>query len=214
MPILVQWFSQSTRQLPEGGFSAANEFGSRLIDGASATSHEYPAEATEHPVERDANITDHYRRGLRTQTFECSVSSDPSDPRLQGDDDHPQSVLDDLISLQERKVPVDVVDDRGRLYANYLITMISERRDQNTGDGISFQLMIREYRTATAQEVEAPAPSLENLRRRRDRGRQAAIDTGDGNEVSERGEERSRGEQLQSTGRALQILLGGLGGGG
>lgn len=213
MPIEVYWLAQSTRQLPDGGFSPVNEFGSLLIDGTSAENYENPAEATEHPVERDANITDHYRRGLRTITLECEVSNSPSDPRFLLVEDRVQFVLSTLRSLQDRKVAVDVITDRGT-FENYFITMIADRRDATTGDKATFQLMLREFRVATAQEVDAPAPSLENLRRRRDRGRQAATDTGDGNQVSERGGRRTTQERQSALFRGLEALSGAFGGGG
>jgi hypothetical protein len=213
MTVELRWFAQSTRQLPSGGFSVSDEFGSLLIDGTTSENYENPAEATEHPVERDANITDHYRRGLRTITLECIVSSDPSDPRLQGDDDRVGTVLSTLTNLQERKVAVDLFTDRGS-FPNYFITMVGDRREPTTGNCATFQLMLREFRVATAQEVEAPAPSLENLRRRRDRGRQPATDTGDGNEVSGRGGRRSRQQRESALRSALNSLTGALGGGG
>jgi hypothetical protein len=168
------WATESTRRLPEGGDEPVIDFGFRYLDGVVTYGHESTAEATEHPIELQKDIADHVKPKLDVLTLDCMISDRPTNPLLLGDDNHPEAVLEELWSLKERRVPVDIDVPGRRLFENFLIIGINDQRDASTGAGARFTLTLREFRTATAQEVEAPSPTSERNRNRRDRGRQSA----------------------------------------
>lgn len=177
MPLFrLIWPIESTRLLPEGGDALSFNVEFRYLDGVVTYGHESTAEATEHPIELQKDIADHVKEKLDVITCECVISDNPTNPLLLGDDNHPEAVLNELWSLKQRRVPVDIEVPGRKLFENFLIIGINDQRDAQTGLGARFTLTLREFRTATAQEVEAPAPSSERNRGPRDRGRQSTTE--------------------------------------
>lgn len=199
--VRIIWAIESTRRLPEGGDDVGFRVEYRYIDGTVTEGYEFSAEATEHPIELAKDIADHVKPKLTVITLECVIGDTPTDSRLVGDDNHPQAVIDEMRRLQLGRIPVTVETDRG-LWENYLIIGINDQRDANTGLGARFTLTLREFRTATAQEVEAPAPSSERNRGGRDRGRQSATEATD--------ETTPPRQELRSTALRLLTRIGAL----
>jgi hypothetical protein len=83
--IRIQWDASETSRDPDtGGDTLEVTVGELEIDATITEISDITAEATEHPVEEGANVTDHVRPGLLRIQLECVVSNTPTRPRVEG----------------------------------------------------------------------------------------------------------------------------------
>jgi hypothetical protein len=81
--IRIQWEANaSTRNDDTGGDTADLTIGELTLDATITEVTDISAEATEHPVEEGANITDHVRPALIRVQLECKVSNTPTHAAL------------------------------------------------------------------------------------------------------------------------------------
>lgn len=178
MTVQISWIAEEVTTLASGGDSVEVTFETLRFDGSERESYDTEATATEHPVEDDADITDHVRPHLRRMEFEVLMSAHPG-PGAEGSlpaggfdpsvdrSGFARAIVDSLI---RGGIEVDI-DTEVRSYESVLLLGCSESRSAQRGDGFRARLTAREFRRVSTEEVEAPAPRVERGRRRADRGR-------------------------------------------
>lgn len=171
--ITIYWMTHSRRQLPEGGDEANHSFEELLIEGHPTEGYTVSAEATEHAIERAANVADHVVPQARELELECVVPRHIWDERIEFDPDHSNTTIQQVDELILGGIPVDIETQRGT-FENFLLLSRSEERTIDTGDAARFTLSARELFIADLEEVAAPSPRVERARPRTDRGNQGA----------------------------------------
>jgi len=197
--ILISWIAQETTTLAAGGDELEVEYQSIVLDGATSESYATEATATEHPVEEDADITDHLRPHLRRQAFDIVVSAHPgpSSPAWQDgwtidgeEDSRPVRIRRILERLILWGIEVSI-ETGVQSFDSMLLLGFEEERTAESGDGLKGRLLTREFRRVSTEEVEAPAPRVERGRRRSDRGRQRGAESDSDESVSSGAGDRS-----------------------
>lgn len=216
--ILISWLAtESTREMA-GGDAIDFDYQSILLDGTVSEGYDTEATATEHPVEDDADITDHVRPSLRRLTLEVVVTPHAGaslahivEPGTEAATSRPRTVRETLSDLIANGTEVSI--ESGVLsWESMLLLSMSETRTSDGGDGFRASLSAREIRRVSTQEVEAPSPRVERGRRRTDRGRQAGAKAeGEAPTSAERRSVAMSG--LRAAAPALGGLVSRLGGG-
>lgn len=165
---------------------------------------EESAEATEHAVERGANITDHIRRNAGTISLEGLVTNSPVIVPATQMGGVTGSVQSTTLDVGGRQLKASVLTfsgafDRARLVDEVLqslmgtavvrytstlrgtiedlvITRYRVDREASTGNDLPFQLDLQRVRYATTQRVTV-SPAQRRGRQRQNRGAQAASAT-------------------------------------
>ena len=203
--ISISWDLFSTRTAVEGGDTLETDSGILLLDGTVSERYEVFSEATEHPIERGAAVSDHVRPLLKRLTLECIVAAEPTNVVLQLDENRPTLVRDEIDRLIREGIPVEIETSVG-LFQSFLLLGRSESRDWSSGDGLRFSLEARELRIVETETVSAPAPRIERVRPSVARGRARDEDEDDEEEVSNEATQRSAA--LALTNLLSQELLG------
>jgi hypothetical protein len=163
--VYLTWEWTESRQLPEGGDRQELHVDSLTLDGTDTEQYETTAEATEHPIEDLAAVTDHVRPGLHEFTLGVIVSSRPVDEVLAEDDHRVETVRETLARLVAEGRELTVETDTGE-WVGYLLLSASESRDAMAGgEAGRWQLRFREIRRASVETVTAPSPRVERARR-------------------------------------------------
>lgn len=162
--IYLTWQWTTSRLLPEGGDAQDLHVDSLTLDGADSEQYEAAAEATEHPVEDGAAITDHVRPSLRTLLLDAVVSTAPSDPVLAADPHRVETVRATLARLVAEARELSIETGAGT-YDGYLLLSAAEVRDGQAGSAGRWKLSFREVRRVAVQTTTAPSPRVERGRR-------------------------------------------------
>lgn len=121
------------------------------IDATLSEGHKFPATATDFPVERGADITDHVRNTSLHVAIEGIVSDTPigvmvdkrAGTSLPSDD-----ALAHLMSIRNAREPV-TIETSLAVYDNMLMLDLDVPRDAHTGDAIRFSAEFKQVTIIT-----------------------------------------------------------------
>lgn len=139
------------------------EIGGILIDCFATEEHDSEIKFTEFPIEVGANINDHAIILPKMLTINAVVSNIPNNltgVNLQSftagnSKTRAISAYEALITLQERREPIDVVTDL-KLYKNMGIVSIKVNRDKDTSGGLFFTCTFKELIIVTNEYTRIP----------------------------------------------------------
>lgn len=120
-------------------------------------------------------------RNERSEVEESSQNVTANTLQFSSEFDRLTEVIDRLEYLIDNGIRVDVIGLRLGDIEGYVITGINPISESK--DDVRFSMDLREFRTSTLEEVEAPSPRVERARRRRDRGRQSGDSESEENRV-------------------------------
>ena len=177
--ITISWWAVDTLTAPGGGDTLGHVLEVLTLDGTASETYTVEALATEHPVERAADIADHVKPQLRTIQCEVLATAHPGlggEPGLDSGLDvdpasRPARVRQTLARIIDHAIEVSLETNVGA-WESMLLLKAEEQRRAEQGDGYRAVLTFREIRRVSTLEVDAPAPRVERGRRTRDRGRQ------------------------------------------
>lgn len=217
----IQWATVDRRPAETGGDETTYSFESLVFDAVTTHGRELTADLPERPVEDACAVTDHVIPQPRRVSFEVHVSSAIYDEEIAGSrqsydagsvstrvlrEDSPEDraalALGTLQDLIDRGTDVDILGLPYGDLESYQLVSVAASQNQDTGAKLVAMIEARQRITASVSEVDAPAPSVERTRPRRDRGDQQTPEVG-----TEQGEE-SRREQAQSRWSQLADALG------
>ena len=120
------------------------------MDLAVSETHGFDSEATEHPVERGADITDHVRAKPITLELECIVSDTPlaklaSDATRQGSTLPSENAYAHLLAIRDAQQPVTVETSLGSFASMALISLSVPRASDKSG-GLFFSVSFQQVR--------------------------------------------------------------------
>ncbi len=137
------------------------------FDLAVSQDSSYPGEVTEHPVDADADLSDHIRTGALELTLACIVSDTPSGevefhptrlaeptPPL-----HSEAAFDKLLEIRGRRRPVTIETPR-RTYDNMGMTELDRNESAETSGGALFTVSFRQMRILTNKRVTVRAVTI------------------------------------------------------
>lgn len=121
------------------------------VDVSESETHAGEVDATDHPVEQGANITDHLRPKPRTLSITGLVSNTPIVDNSNGDAgpfpmDQPGPAEAAYSMLEARRTAgkLHIVSTKLNTYQNMALISVSEPRDDKSGDALQFTLSFKE----------------------------------------------------------------------
>lgn len=134
--------------------------GTVIPDVVVTEKHSDTLEITEHPVEKGAAVSDHAYRRPSEVVMEIGFSGggslldflDTSSVGLSMGQS-PIEIYQELLSLQESRVPIDVVTGK-RLYSNMLIRGLEVTTDQKSENVLMATVTLREVIITSTQQVQ------------------------------------------------------------
>jgi hypothetical protein len=147
MARLVQIFDQNSGDL--------------LLEVESAVSYtlDGEVEATDHPVEQGANITDHLRPKPRTLAIEGWISNTPLKTQQESPNEYPTDepgpAEATYMLLENRRLGgfLHTVITRLDTFQNMALVHVSEPRSSAVGDALQFSLTFKEIRIVQNQTI-------------------------------------------------------------
>jgi hypothetical protein len=162
------------------------------LDATISEQHGADVEATEHPVERGAAVTDHVRPKPRTLSIEGLLTNTPlrvdektatrttsigtvtdRADAIKGVTGRAEEAFARLERLRDAGT-IFTVATRHRTYPNVIITSLSVPRDAKTGDAIRFSIAMREIRIVESQFVEVAVLQERKASKKKDVSKQTA----------------------------------------
>lgn len=127
------------------------KIGSLELDASITEGHSAEVEATEHPVEKGANISDHARVKPETLQMEGLISATPigKDPGL----DYIETAYATLRKLKDARELLTIVTAL-RTYDNMMLVKLDVPRDAHSGDALRFTATFKEIRLAEVQSIQ------------------------------------------------------------
>jgi hypothetical protein len=193
----LQWADVETRPAESGGDETTMTFSTLVFDAVTTQTRDQTADLPEHPVEARAAATDHVVPHPGRVSFEAHISSavfdetilgsrraqdlGETEARVVGADSPADRATDALAVLRDLVRYGTEVDILGLPFGDleaYQLLSVSASQDQGTGSKLVPVIEARERITASVSEVEAPAPSVERTRPRREQGDQPANEDG------------------------------------
>lgn len=128
------------------------------IDAAISYVIEGEAEATDHPVEQGANITDHLRPKPRVLNLEGFISNTPVKEAAEGEEfppDEPGAAEAAYMMLENRRLGgfLHSVVTKLDTFTSMALIRVSEPRSAQVGDALQFALVFKEIRVVQNQRV-------------------------------------------------------------
>jgi hypothetical protein len=222
--VTIYWDRESTITDPEGGDTIVTESGDLTFDVLVSETYSMLATVTSHAVEEGAPITDHINVQQDRESMELIISDSPMDVAmvdgaavtdldlgngqvasvLQVPDNTSRSAdaFLTLRSLLSRGFLVDVEGARRPMEGWVIESVSTPRRVEDTG-ALVCTVSFVEIRTATFEEIDAPAPRVERARNRRDQGRNNAQEGADGTAANSPGSRSSVLNNLAEGARGL-----------
>lgn len=182
---MMGWFEKNDfdvkpRKVPASLFSREEGYGVGSLDGVKAIkfdllveeSHMLEFDASDHPIENGAVITDHVTQKLRTCTITAMFTNTPDESEIEGDDvDSYQNgtvedgaplthnrARDDMFAgienLAMQRKPVRIVTAL-KVYPEMIITSLPVKRTSEDGESVKFQMTLREFKTANLKKTVA-----------------------------------------------------------
>lgn len=189
---MIGWFRDSVSQddikpraVSASLFTQAEAFGVGSSDSGTVEipfdllideSHTLEFEASDHPIENGAVITDHVTQKLRTCTVTGLFTNHPVQKADELEDssidsyrdteilgtwdgvlDHPRARDDMFKKLEElacERKPVRLVTSL-KVYPEMIITSLPVKRDAKDGDCVKFTMTLREFKVATLKKTTA-----------------------------------------------------------
>jgi hypothetical protein len=131
-----------------------------VLDVSESENHAGDVDATDHPVEQGANITDHLRPKPRTLSITGMVSNAPIVDNSDGNAGpfnlgEPGPAEDAYNALEARRVAgkLHTVNTKLNSYQNMALMSVSEPRTAQTGDVLEFTLQFKEILIAFNQTI-------------------------------------------------------------
>lgn len=134
------------------------------VDVVTKAEHSDEVDATEHPVERGSNVTDHARPKPAQLTLDCVVSDTPlsraqarrevllpdgssftSESEVEEQAGRADEAYQKLLAIKDAGTLV-TVNTRRRTYENMLIVKLGVPEDAGTGHALKFTIDLRELR--------------------------------------------------------------------
>lgn len=120
-----------------------------VLDVCVSSKPRREVEATDHPVERGANVSDHAR--LKPVVLEVAGYVTNAPLSEQGSttpgEDRAGAAMDRLVAILEATTPVTVVTERETLH-DMLMVSVEFPRDKDVGDGLAFTASFKKIRFA------------------------------------------------------------------
>lgn len=113
---------------------------------------------TDHPVERNATISDHAFK--RPEQVSIRVGYSNSSIEANGDPNYVQGVYRQFLALQESRIPFEIITGK-RFYTNMVITRLSTTTDEKTENSLFLQVECREVIIVDTQVVTVSQPSVQ-----------------------------------------------------
>jgi len=110
-------------------------------------------EATQHPVEQGAAVSDHSFKRPSAVLIKAGWSN--SSPQAEGNPEYVNDTYQDFLALQASRQPFDVVTGK-RSYSNMLITRLQARTDEKTENALMLEIECRELILVSTQTVAVP----------------------------------------------------------
>jgi hypothetical protein len=135
------------------------------LDATMTETHSGDVEVTEHPVERGANIADHFRTKPVQVSLEGLVSNTPvgvnardaiGNQAARGEGGKAEIAYERLLSMRDSSELVTITT-RLRTYTNMKLVSLSVPRDRGTGDALRFSATFREIVIVASERVKIPA---------------------------------------------------------
>lgn len=144
--------------------------------------HTDDLEITEHPVELGAAISDHAYKKPAEVVIECAWSNSPQNPGLingllgaisgtldglgsilsGSSPDQVRSLYEQLLALQESRVPFDVYTAK-RTYQNMLLKTLATTTDRSTENMLSVTATLRQVLIARTQIISVTTAPIEDM---------------------------------------------------
>lgn len=128
------------------------------VDAAVRETHQYPSEVTSHPVEDEADFTDHVLNRPTTLIVEGIVSDTPIGvvASLRGDGALPSDdALAKLLEIRGRREPIRIVSSLG-IHDNMVMQSLVIPRTAATGDALRFTATFRQIQLVTNERTTVP----------------------------------------------------------
>lgn len=123
------------------------------IDAATSITPTLNSEATKHPVEEGADVTDHVRNLPATLTLDGVLVDFPlSGTGFEGRSLEARATLE---GIRLRRQPVDVVSGSAT-YLGFVLTGLSFPKTSSTGKAVQFSASFDEVKTVRSQFVDLP----------------------------------------------------------
>lgn len=124
------------------------------LDAAITQEHRFSANATQHPVESGADVTDHVIDMPDQLTINGVFSNTPILflASLQGSPKRAEEAFEKLDALKKTGKTVDVFTTI-KVYRNMIITSLTARRSASIGNAINVDIGLLEIRTARVEET-------------------------------------------------------------
>lgn len=180
---MIGWFEKNDfevkpQKVPASLFSRDEGYSVSGVDGLKSIkfdllvdeSHTLEFEASDHPIENGAVITDHVTQKLRTCTITAMFTNTPDETEIEGEDvstyqngsaeeglplTHNRS-RDDLFAEIERlamqRKPVRLVTAL-KVYPEMIILSVPVKRTSEDGESVKFQMTLREFKTANLKKT-------------------------------------------------------------
>lgn len=148
MAFLVTILDQDSRQLV------------LTLDASLSESHSAEAEATDHPVEQGANITDHIRPKPQMLTIEGFVSNTPSDSAQTQNGEFPRDSAGPaeaaFAALEARRLAgkLHIVSTSLQTYENMALLGRPVTRNAQVGNALAVMLLFKEIRVVFNQTIQ------------------------------------------------------------
>lgn len=168
------------RKVPASLFSRDEGYCVEGVDGGKnirfdllvEESHTLEFEASDHPIENGAVITDHVTQKLRTCSITGMFTNTPDETEVEGTDVDSyrdakveggtplaynrsrDKMFADLEELAMQRKPVRLVTAL-KVYPEMIITALPVKRTSEDGESIKFQMTLREFKTASLKKTVA-----------------------------------------------------------
>lgn len=130
-----------------------------VLDASLSETHAQDAEATDHPVEQGANITDHVRPKPQMLTIEGFVSNTPvidartAKVQFLPDQPGPAEAAHQILKNRLQAGSLHTVQTKLDTYTNMLLISKNEPRNSQIGDSLQFTLTFKEIRIVFNQTI-------------------------------------------------------------
>ncbi len=230
--LTIYWTTEQTTQLPEGGDGVSQTFEELRLDIVDGDSYEGATTYTEHSVEQGVPVTDNAEPQLERYSVTAWVSERPArmdlvegtmrvtpdgvDASFITPPEGTTRAVDTLTQLNELRRNATLVSVEGarQPIEDWVLESVGAPRTTSDAGALVVNLVFREWRTVSLEDVDAPSPTVERGRRQANQGQQTATEEDDETPSADPENRASVAEQLRqalggTTGQSVRGWLTG-----
>lgn len=144
-------FAVSEESLGISSSSSSSEVEKIDFDLLIDESHTLEFDASDHPLENGAVITDHVTQKLRTCTITGMFTNHPAQANGRYDAKRALTLFNELENLAKKRKPVRLVTTL-RVYEEMIITSLPVKITAEDGESITFTITLREFKVAALKK--------------------------------------------------------------